>query len=878
MLYIVSSFSALAQSLSHIQGDILVQVKPEYKADLVLKSLLPLSNRSKSANFNVVELVASEPFQVFKIKIDFAIINENEFLTKIKQDPRILHAQTNKILSYRARPNDPLYLINQWQFFNPINLGVDLNMEAAWEFSTGGITTDGDTIVVCVLDDGISRHDDIVDNLWKNHLEKPGDGIDNDGNGYIDDYLGWNAKTKTDDIFSDNRHGSSVSGIIGAVGNNAIGVTGVNWKVKIMEINLTEGNITEAMALSGYAYPYKMRKLYNETNKKKGAFVVVTNSSWGLDKGNPEDAPLWCAFYDSLGSVGIISCTSTTNSDTNVDIAGDLPTACQSNYIIAVTNINKQDVKVTAAGYGRKNIDIGAFGDGTFNITSSNRYSTFSGTSAASPHVAGAVALMYSSTCNRLSNITKESPAKAALAVKYLLLTNTEFNASMRNISTSQGRMNVFKAMRATQNLCSNCPSPTDLSLQRTSEIDNFKIKIEKLLPNVNATVRYRKLIDSTWLIIRNAPDIITIPNPDLCTDYVFQASYSCGNVLLSDFQYSFFVKSNGCCPKPKTSTVAYSISGLNLSFSNDLGLDKTLIEIRKQDVLKWDTISISSNQNLLIDACNLFEYRLSNFCYNGRSSSGTQSIIKLPTYCGPCNDNGYCSPGKLDNSSEWIKEVTLGKTKWTSSNDLNGYGNYLSYKVPKLNIGARLPIQVIPGFRGSEYREFFKVYIDWNQNFVFEKSELVASNIVRQSSLIDTITVPNIAKFGITRMRVVLTFENLDLTCGFSSDFGEIEDYCVEVIEKPVSIVYSNNEDKFSLINTMVRDKIEILFDMKSDQKLSFQLLTMEGKPIRKEEKQIEHITKNFSFNVDETLPTGVYFFLIQSNTTRKTFKVVKL
>jgi subtilisin family serine protease len=861
-----------------VQGDFIVQVKSNYSSVAVLNSLLPLSNRAKTSQLNKVELLTTDPFEIYKIHIDYNSTNENEFLANLKRDPRILHAQTNKILSYRARPNDPLYLTNQWQFFNPTNPGIDLNMEAAWELSTGGITSDGDTIVVCVLDDGISRHDDIVDNLWKNNLEKPGDGIDNDGNGYIDDYLGWNAKTKNDDIFSDNRHGSSVSGIIGAVGNNAIGVTGVNWKVKLMEVNLTEGSMTEAMAISGYAYPYKMRKLYNETNKKKGAFVVATNSSWGLDKGNPDDAPLWCAFYDSLGSVGIISCTSTTNTDTNVDIAGDLPTACQSNFIIAITNLNRQDLKVTAAGYGRKNIDVGAFGDGTYNITSSNRYSTFSGTSAASPHVAGVVALMYSSKCNALSQLVKDSPSKAALAVKYLLLTNTEFNASLRNISTSQGRLNVFKAMKATQSLCSNCPSPTNLALQQSIDINKLTIKVESLFPSVRTTIRYRKVLDTAWTTVVNTSETLTILNPDLCSEYEFQSSYSCGNTLISDYQYSTYIKSNGCCPKPQSNIVTYLNSTLNLSFSNELGLDKTIFEIRKQDVLKWDTLSLTTDQSFTIDACNLFEYRLSNYCFGGRSSSGTQNINKLPTYCGPCNDNRYCSPGRLDNSSEWIKEVFLDKTKWVSTNDANGFGNYLSYKIPKLPIRSKLPIKVTPGFKGSEYKEFYKVYIDWNQNFIFEKSELAASNAIRQSSLVDSISVPNNAMIGITRMRIILSFENLDLTCGFASDFGEIEDYCVEVIEKSVSVNSIKIEPKFSLLNTMIQDKVEVLFELTSEQKLAFQLLSSEGKPIKNEVRKINQSTRSFIFYVDEGLPSGIYFFIIQSSSVQKTFKVVKL
>jgi hypothetical protein len=144
------------------------------------------------------------------------------------------------------------------------------------------------------------NHSDLTDNLWKNHKEIPGNGIDDDGNGYVDDYEGWNAVSQNGNVYSSGSHGLNVAGIIGARGNNEMGVSGMNWDIKIMQIRLSQ--VREDNVLRAYEYALSHRKRYNESGGIEGAFVVATNSSWGIDRGRPEDAPLWCAFYDSLGN------------------------------------------------------------------------------------------------------------------------------------------------------------------------------------------------------------------------------------------------------------------------------------------------------------------------------------------------------------------------------------------------------------------------------------------------------------------------------------------------------------------------------------------------------------------------------------------------
>jgi len=168
-------------------------------------------------------------------------------------------------------------------------------------------------------------------------------------------------------------------------GNNGEGVTGVNWDVKMLLLTIK----TESQIANAYYYIRDLRQKYNETNGAEGAFVVVSNASFGIDKRFCDELPIWGAAYDALGEVGIINVTATTNgNDTDVDIEGDMPTTCPSDYLIAVTNTSRSDTKVDGAGIGSEHIDLGAPGGaantGSVTLGSTNSYDeSFGGTSSA---------------------------------------------------------------------------------------------------------------------------------------------------------------------------------------------------------------------------------------------------------------------------------------------------------------------------------------------------------------------------------------------------------------------------------------------------------------------------------------------------------------
>ena len=248
-----------------------------------------------------------------------------------------------------------------------------------------------------------------------------------------------------------------MAGIIGAIGNNGLGVTGVNWNVKIMPVQVfNAGQLTEADIISGYNYVLQNRILYNQTNGDRGAFIVSTCAAFAKSGWHPNDHADWCAVFDELGSAGILNVGGVQNHSVEIDAQGgfpapptnfSMPAMCGSNFLITPTNSTHSDVLAWNAPWSIPHIDIAAPGTGIFS-TISGGFGFDSGTSMAAPLIAGTVALIHSAACEEFAYKYDASPAYTTLEIRKAILNNSDYVAGLIPL-IGGGRLNVFKSVRA---------------------------------------------------------------------------------------------------------------------------------------------------------------------------------------------------------------------------------------------------------------------------------------------------------------------------------------------------------------------------------------------------------------------------------------------
>lgn len=504
--------STAQQDAGIIPGDILVMLTPNGSAQTVADDLGLLENIPTGMT---VDHEASVPMRIWLLKFDHTAVAQEKMLAAVKRHPHVMMAQNDHPVSLRNVPNDPQYG-QQWHHQN-------INSETAWQYSTGGLTATGDTIVVCIIEGANTAHTDLAANRWFNHAEIPNNGIDDDGNGYVDDYRGWNPGGNNDNVYN-GAHGTQVAGMIGAVGNNNLGVVGANWDVKMMVV--TYASTSQANVIAAYTYPLTMRRRYNASNGAQGAFVVATNASWGIDNANPNSYPLWCAIYDTLGTAGILNCGATTNSNSNVDVVGDMPTACASDFMISVTATNNVDQR-TFSGYGATTIDVGAPGGNVYTTSGSSAYGNTSGTSFASPLTAGVIGLLYSAPCPTLMSLVQSDPMAGAMYIRQMLFDGVDQVGNLPGQTVTGGRINSGNSMELIMAACGACPSPTNGSVVATTP--TAAQYSWNTFADGPFTVRYRIQGSTDWTEVSGLDDnsfLATGLTP--CTAYEFQVQADC--------------------------------------------------------------------------------------------------------------------------------------------------------------------------------------------------------------------------------------------------------------------------------------------------------------------------------------------------------------
>jgi len=442
-----STITAFTQNKSPEVDQLVIQLKPEVAAESFLNEFI--SKQKLKAVFYAG--TPSPNRQLSLLEFDPYFTDAQKLMDLLNKKPEVNFAAFNEQATIRATPNDPDYT-EQWHM-------TLINAPEVWNFTTGGLTPLGDTIVIASLESCDTQHEDLRDNIWRNYLEIPNNGIDDDNNGYTDDYEGYNTVNDNDQHLISS-HGSRVCGLMGAKGDNAIGVTGVNWDTKMMVVSNT---LLISDIITSCEYVLNQRVAYNESDGAEGAFIVATNSSFGFDRKFPEDNPLfgiWCDLMEEMGQAGILSVVACNNDNIDVDQVGDLPSFCSSDYIIVVTNTDRQDELKGSFSGTATHMDLSAPGTESFSTRPNNEYGTIGGSSASSPHVTGGIGLLYSAPCVDFASFTQNNPTDAALLMKDLILDGTTKLLELEGKTVSGGRLNLEGSLNLLQEFCGGAAGP----------------------------------------------------------------------------------------------------------------------------------------------------------------------------------------------------------------------------------------------------------------------------------------------------------------------------------------------------------------------------------------------------------------------------------
>jgi large repetitive protein len=349
-------------------------------------------------------------------------------IAKLQQDPRVRYAEPNYIITADSIPNDPSFgntwgLNNTGQTINgsPGTPDADIDAPEAWNVTTGS-----PNVTVAVIDTGVDwSHPDLSSQIWINPGENcPGcrnDGIDNDHNGFVDDWHGWDFANNDNNPTDDHGHGTHVAGTIGAAGNNGTGVAGVNWNVRIMPVKFlnAQGSGTDAGAVSAVLYA-----------AQSGADVM--NNSWASTDYSQALADA-INVADQHNSLFVAAAG---NNGTDNDSTPTYPASHSMPNVVAVAATDNTDNRAFFSNTGRQSVDLGAPGVDIYSTWPGGGYQYLSGTSMATPHVAGAAALAKAAF-----------PNASAVGLKALLLSSVDPKPSLATTTSSGGRLNIGNAV-----------------------------------------------------------------------------------------------------------------------------------------------------------------------------------------------------------------------------------------------------------------------------------------------------------------------------------------------------------------------------------------------------------------------------------------------
>ena len=372
----------------------------------------------------------------------------------LRQREDVVFAEPNYLYYASEIPNDPDFS-KLWGLKNSGQTGgvsgADINAEEAWNIQSGD-----EAVLVGVIDTGVDyEHPDLVDNIWNNPGEigidsngndKKSNGEDDDNNGYVDDWRGWDFVNNDNEPMDDNVHGTHVAGTIGAVGNNSVGVVGVNWKVRIMSLKFLSSNGSGSLADAIDAIAYA---------NAKG--VKILNNSWG---GGGRSRALEDAIKQS-NNAGVLFVAASGNEGNDNDANPSYPASYEVANVLSVAAMDDNGRLATfgaggggggeglcgcgsstpaptgiGSNFGATSVDLAAPGEDIFSTMPNNRYGSLSGTSMATPHVSGVAALVLA-----------QFPGITNTQLKQRLMNSVDQRNSLSGKMVTGGSINALKAV-----------------------------------------------------------------------------------------------------------------------------------------------------------------------------------------------------------------------------------------------------------------------------------------------------------------------------------------------------------------------------------------------------------------------------------------------
>lgn len=420
-----SAAAASLGGLEFIPGQVLVKMAPGATLEDRRKALASVSGRQleQLKAPGLTRAAAGGEILVVETSMD-----PRDASAVLKGRSEVAIAEPNYIYQHQATSNDPYYTSgNLWGMYGDASSPVNqFGSQAAEAWAAG--RTGSATIHVGIIDEGVMlNHADLSGQIWINPYD-PADGVDNDGNGYVDDVNGWDFNDNNASVFDGggDDHGTHVAGTIGAKGGNGAGVAGVVWNTKMIVckfLGSRGGSTSNAIKALDYLTDLKLRH---------GIDIVASNNSWG----GGGFSQLLKDAIDRHGAANILAIVAAGNSGVNIDSSPSYPASYTSANIISVASITKTGARSSFSNYGATSVDIGAPGSAIFSTIPSksgtgSNYSSYNGTSMATPHVTGAAALLAASSSAR------------GTALKDAILAAGTATASMNGTTSTGKRLNA---------------------------------------------------------------------------------------------------------------------------------------------------------------------------------------------------------------------------------------------------------------------------------------------------------------------------------------------------------------------------------------------------------------------------------------------------